>query len=188
MRIFPCDSESRLSKFSELEINMEESTVHIDQIWAKTTDTVISWVSALSQEDLMKVIRYFRLSTKGKEGEIRWRIIRFHQHCKLNVTCDDAIDFTNGLDHEIHDVTATLPYEPTLINSPPSTKTPLISIGRRDAPVNSETVNLSTVETTPVSRSTMFPSAFRGVTTIAPFRTMSQQAWRPNTEQHGNSP
>ena len=34
----------------------------------------------------------------------------------------------------------------------------------------------------------MFPSAFRGVTTIAPIRTVSQETWRPNTEQHGNSP
>ena len=169
--------------------NMEESTVHIDQIWAETTDTVISWVSALSEEDLMKVIRYFRLSTEGKEGELRWRVIRFHQHCKLmNVTWDDAIDFTNGPAHGIHDVTATVSYEPTLINAPPLTETPHIAIGQRHAPINSDTVNLDTVDTTPISRSTMFPSAFRGITTIAPTRTIPQQTCRPNTEQHGNSP
>ena len=116
-------------------INMEDSTVHIDQIWAETTDTVISWVSALSEEDLMKVIRYFRLSTEGKEGELRWRVIRFHQHCKLmNVTWDDAIDFTNGPDHEIHDVTATVSYEPTLINSPPLIETPRIRISQGTRP------------------------------------------------------
>lgn len=71
-----------------------DSSFNLDRIWAKTTDTMTSWVSGLNVDDVGNVAKDFYLCADESESELRWRVVRCHQYGRgMNVTWDGEEDF-----------------------------------------------------------------------------------------------
>lgn len=70
---------------------MDDSTIKVDIVWAATTDTIINWAIALMVKELLKTLEYLKLTTEGEYMTLRWRLLRWHQHCRhMHVTWEES--------------------------------------------------------------------------------------------------
>lgn len=79
---------------------------NLDRIWAETTNTMVSWVSELTAEDVRKVAEYFRN-------------VRYDQYGRgMNVTWDGEKNYETVNSSRLLELASTLP-EPSVIQEIP---------------------------------------------------------------------
>ena len=165
-----------------VEIIMEDSTISIDRLWAETTDSVVDWASSLTLEDLSRALRYLRLKVDGDEMTLRWRLVKFHQHCRHmhaswedGANVEESSEFLGNPDAQADTTTGNLTppvrARPSNFGGVPATDMSHIP-GRSTGGVTfaypTENFTLPTIPQTaiyraPISRSTMVPSLFQGL-------------------------
>lgn len=61
---------------------MDISTIEVNRLWAKAINSIINWTNSLTSKELREMLDFLKLLPEGDYMKMRWRLARYHQHCR----------------------------------------------------------------------------------------------------------